>query len=121
VADILWSQVVGFAPQLVRITDTDVQDTIVGTANGSLEPLAFGGDADYRYRLARLLLAAHLGVIILSRGDAGKAASETVSKESIAVSYVSGGADTALKLTDYGSELEDMIESSAYARAPIVV
>lgn len=119
-ADIEWSQLAGFAPQLAVITDTDVQDLIVGVANESLEPDVFGGEASFRYRLARLLLGAHLAMIQLMRGDVGKVSSETISKESLAISYQSGMSSNALMLTDYGAQLDEMIKSSL-ARLPIVV
>lgn len=120
-ADISWGQLAAFAPQLAAITDTDIQTMLVGVANESLEPNVFGGESSYKYMLARLLLGAHEGMIILMRGDVGKASSESISKESLTVSYASGGSgDSSLKLTDYGSALEEMIDSSP-ARLPIVV
>ncbi len=119
-ADIAWSDIVADAPQLADVSALG-QVLIVDYVNNELSSDAFGGPASARYKLARILLAQHLGQIVVTRGDAGQTSSETVSAESMTVAYAQNSSGKSLDLTSYGVQLQLLIRTSARARTPIVI
>ena len=122
-ADIVWNDVTGFAAELSTVSAL-AQTLILAYVNSTPDPDKFGGEASSRYKLARILLAAHYGTVSLRQGQppAGPVIAEGEGNLSRAYGFVqdmqASGAD--LFSTGYGKEYRSLVRRSGAARAPLV-
>lgn len=71
-ADILWTDVVNHAAGLADpAVNSGAKTDILGLVNSMLNPLPFGGESSYKYKLARIYLAAHIGTLEVMAAKAG--------------------------------------------------
>lgn len=119
-AAIAWSDVVAFAPQLASV-DAGAQAVALAYVNATLQVDAFDGEAGPRTRIARILLAAHLGSLPGSGGNPGNVTSETVSATSLQSMYSMAAAGNGLDATSYGVELRRMYRLALFRKGPFLV
>jgi hypothetical protein len=115
VAAIAWSDVTGFASGLTAVGAGARTDILNWVNNEGLSAANFGGEDSYRYRLARIYLAAHLGELALPQTASDAVASKTVSRDSLSVTYASATTPDLLIATQWGGLLKDLIEASPAA------
>ncbi len=117
-ADIAWSDVIALAPALSVVAST-WQDIIVSYVNDTLSPDIFGGEESAKYKVARVYLAAHMGLIWKKKGEVtGAVTSDDVSADAMRISY--GKVDDlakSLDLTFFGKEFQ-RIQGGTRARFP---
>lgn len=123
-ADIAWSNVVDFAPELSGI-DADAQTDILAYVNDELDVALFDGESGPKTKLARIYLAAHVATGTLTGSSGGAAGPVTAEAEGgLSRSYGSMSAalsDPAmLALTPYGLRFLGLVNTSA-ARGPLAV
>lgn len=104
-AAITWTDVEAHAPELSTANAT-VQADMIGMVEQILVAAEFGGEDDYRYRMARIYLAAHLATVAASGG-----AMATGGVQSERVGDVSRTYSTTTLLDP------DSLDSTAYGRA----
>lgn len=99
-AAIIWTDVTNHYPGMTSV-GVDARPDILGLANEMLSAHVFGGEDATKYKMARVHLAAHFGVLELRRagGAAGPVTSKTVSADSLAVSYGSAATDAEVLLS----------------------
>lgn len=120
---IVWGQVVAFDAELAKLP-LEVQLDALAFAN-SLNPQGFGGETTPKYKLARLLYAAHFGELVLramkmsASGAAGAVSSETISATSVTISYDTAKTTDSLALTACGQAFSELA-SSSLSRLPFV-
>ena len=121
-APIAWSDVVGYAAQMSAVSAT-AQQLILDYVNITMSVVNFGGEDTPKTKLARVLLACHLGAC----GPIGGATAAILTGESegeLSVSYtlppIPIGADPFWSRTGYGLSYYAMLKSSPRARMPIV-
>lgn len=106
-----WDDVTGFAPDVV-VDDEDAQDTILDYVNSVFDVSLLGGETSTVVRLARILMAAHMG----SSSGAG-AVGGTITAEScggLARSYGTAPPTSALNgASRYGTELAVLLRRKA--------
>jgi hypothetical protein len=106
-AAIDWTNVTDLLSALSTVT-LGWQTSILGYVNNSLNADTYGGEDSYRYKIARVYLAAHMGLIWKKKGEVtGAVVSEDVGADSIRIGY--GKVDDlakSLDLTFYGKEFE---------------
>lgn len=114
-AAITWTNVTDHAPELSTVAAA-VQTDLIGLVE-QLNADEFGGEDDYRYKLARIYLAAHLGTISLSGGNiaTGGVQSERVGDVSRTYSTTTLIDPDALDSTSYGREYKAMLRRSPAA------
>lgn len=121
-AAIVWSDVVGIAPELSSVPPL-AQAEILGVVNGTLNAAAFGGESARSYRLARIFLAAHYGSVVSAGGSGpgGPVSSESVGGVSRSYAVFSPmGSDPTLDKTPYGQQYRSLVRASP-ARAWVVL
>ena len=113
-ADITWSDVTGMFPtdQILAGLGVPAQDLILGRVNKRLSASYFGGKDDERFTLARIYLAAHMGVMgALGHGAAaGPVIAETeggVSRSYAVMGLIAGQHSS----TSYGRLFDDLVRS----------
>lgn len=120
-ADIVWTDVTAFAPQLTTV-DAGAQTDILAHVNALLDVDQFDGESGPTTRLARIYLAAHVAASVQqgASGSAGPVTSEKVGD--LARSYGFSGflSFSALEGTAYG-RLYKMLLSTSNARGPRVL
>lgn len=120
-AAIAWSDVTAHDGSLSALTDTTVRADILAYVNGTLNVSKFGGEASIKTRLARIYLACHMGELWRRRNDPtaddAEVASETISGESIAISYARDASADSLKETTPGRAFLSITKS---AKVPII-
>lgn len=109
-ADITWADVVGFDASMSGV-DPIAQETILGYANNeALQASLFGGEDAWKYRLARIYLAAHHGELALPYATAnGDVSSKTVSPGSLSVTYAGIPSGAELAMTTGGKALDELL------------
>lgn len=109
--DITWTQVIALAPEL-SIVNSTAQDLILGYVNVALMSAPFGGVDSAEFALARIWLAAHLGVAAKEDAFTGQVASESAGglARSYALPSNSGGDD--YQSTSYGRKFYAMLRRS---------
>lgn len=118
-ADIVWADVTGFAPELTTVS-AGAQTLILAYVNDeALDSSVFGGESANMYKMARIYLAAHRGTLTLRGGTAGPVTSESAG--GLSRSYGSGmTSSTGLESTVYGQEFLALCNASL-ARSPVIL
>lgn len=121
-APIAWSDVVGYASQMSAVSAT-AQALILDYVNITMSVAIFGGEDAPKTKLARVLLACHLGAC----GPIGGASAGIISKEvegGLEIDYVLPpipiGTDPFWSRTGYGLSFYSLLKSSPLARMPVV-
>lgn len=120
-AAINWAAVLAFAPELVTVSG-GAQTDILGLVNESIDPDMLDGEDGRKTKMARVLLAAHLGAgVAKSGGSTGVGNVVSESAGGLARAYgATFTLDTAsLGTTSYGQAYLAMVRASA-AAAPFV-
>lgn len=115
-ADITWADVEAIAPGLSTVPVT-AQTMILAYVEETVDENAFIGDASYK--LARVLLAAHRGAIVLSSSSGSGLAVSSESGGGISRSYAASSSGDDLMSTQWGREYTNLVRNSP-ARAPII-
>lgn len=122
-ADIIWTDVVAFAPELSTIA-AGAQTDILAHVNDTLVVTEFGGETAAKTRLARIYLAAHFGTVTAqgAAGAAGPVVSETVDRLSRTYGqpYGGGAAPDSLDSTSYGKAFRALVRTTP-ARIPMLL
>jgi Protein of unknown function (DUF4054) len=123
VAAITWDDVVGYASQMAAVSAT-ARALILDYVNITMSVDNFGGEDTPKTKLARVLLACHLGAcgpvggataaILTGQSEGGL--SQTYSLPPIPI-----GADPFWSRTGYGLSFIALLRSSPRARLPMVV
>lgn len=107
---ITWDNVVALQANLEDVAEL-AQTMILDYVNNGLNPKAFGGCTP-RYTLARSYLAAHMGELSRRNGG-GQVSSESISANSIAISYAQAqSSDQALMQTPGGQSYLALVRVS---------
>lgn len=120
-AAIDWPAVVGAAPQMVAVS-ASFQADILNYVNGTLEVSLFGGEDSFKLRMARLMLAAHMGEVWIRRGQGGALTGETIAAQSVASTWAApyhGAAIDVLETTSFGLEFLRLVATTG-ASLPMV-
>lgn len=117
-ADIDWTNVTNFAPELSTVS-AGAQADILALVNTAFAVAEFDGEDGPVTKLARIYYAAHLGTLVGSGAAGGLVASESAG--GLSRSYVAGGSTTSgdLAMTAYGRLLRGMM--GRYAGGPRVI
>lgn len=113
-AAILWSDVVDFAASQASVP-VGAQTLILEYVNTSVDPTTFGGEDSTNLKLARVLLAAHLGTLRATEGNPNAITQETITATSLSTSFAFQSSSTALTSTSYGLEYKRLCRV-AFAR-----
>lgn len=124
-AAIVWQQVVDFDASLEAVPE-DAQTTILDHVNSALNLEAFDGEDGYRTRMARIFLAAHLGLGAVpgTSGAGGGAVTSESGGDGLSVTYAVSAAattDGALSETAWGRRYREIVRSSPAARVLVVL
>lgn len=120
---ITWADVIAIAAELEDVPDV-ARAIILAHVNGALNPAVFGKVASLR--LARILLAAHLGTYSLpgnsgiSSGDIVSESVGGISRTYAAVTSNASAEEGGLDGTTYGQSLKAILRSQVRARLPRV-
>lgn len=127
-ANIIWEDVVGVAPELGQLVNGSPkislvgQDMILQLANSYFDPANFGGETTStgattpKLKSARAYLAAHFATLQLRRGTPGAVASASAGGLSRSFMQPQLNLSTTLQLTSYGLLLVQILKTTA-ARA----
>lgn len=122
-ADITWSNVLDYAPELEDFDDDAQTDVLAYVNDEALDPDIFGGDDSTTFKLARIYLAAHMATTSMN-GDsatAGPVIGESAGGLSRQYANTSGSvSDPLLDSTSYGREYQRLVRRSL-ARVPYVI
>jgi hypothetical protein len=112
-AAILWTDITTY-PGASGLSTVDIaaQATILGVVNGFFNVGAFGGEASADLKLARILLAAHIGTLSQrGAGAAGPVISSSAGGLSRTYAVFMAATQTMYGSTSYGSLLELLIRT----------
>lgn len=98
---ITWTDVLGMAQELTTVPAPG-QIAILEVVNCLLDVPNWGGEDDPKLFAARCLYAAHMGTMLLRRGNPAVATSSAVGGMSRGYSLVDFGSYSVLQLTSYG-------------------
>ncbi len=119
-ADITWDQVLGFAAELSSVPGA-ARETILEYVNTSLKPTYLGGAESAEYTLARIYLAAHLGLGVGAGGATGAVIAEGLGGITAQYAFTPPTTgDEDYGSTNYGRKFLSMIRHSS-AKGGLVV
>jgi hypothetical protein len=116
-ASIIWEQVAHVAPELSDL-DGYAQELILAYANTALAIDNFGGEDSRKLEYARVLVAAHMGTMVLRRGVAGPLTAESMG--GVSETYAFPQWARHWDLTSYGTLFLTIVKGTA-ARAGTVL
>lgn len=121
-ADIVWADVLAHAPEL-SVASAGAQTDVLAYVNQTLSSAEFGGDTSIIFKLARILLAAHM--VTMSLMATGTLTGPVIGESEGQVSrqYWSNspmGTDPLLDKSTYGQQFRTLVRRSP-ARAPVVL
>jgi hypothetical protein len=119
-ADITWTHVTNMSSELSAVSAAAQVDILAHVNLLAADKL--GGEASPRYKLARVLLAAHYGKLSMTNGatPAGPVIAESEGQVSRAYGFMGGAASAEMSSTVWGREYIAMVRRSGAARAPMV-
>lgn len=103
-ANITWDDVVAFAAEAAAVPE-DAQNAILDYLNHeALDASNFGGEDSHKYRMARIYLAAHAGILVKrSGGAAGPVTSSSAGRLSRSFAVISSiQSGSGYESTSYG-------------------
>ena len=111
-ADIVWTDVVDFDASMAGVA-AGAQTLILAYVNDeALQPTIFGGEDSWKYKLARIYLAAHLGTMARLQGVSGPVSSESAG--GLSTSYAVAMTRSNLGITSYGRAYLATLPSVAF-------
>lgn len=118
-ADVAWSDIEAFFPALSEVA-AGAQTAILAYVNTAFNVANLGGESSPSLKLARIGLAAAHGELALPGSELGDVSSETVSADSLSVSYAPSSASSDLLAGTAGWAFLDRIIKTSPARLGFV-